>query len=107
MRQYEYKHCIEKKVKEGQILDVGFANVITGFCETDLTIVFANPQTNNVICVPYGSEVKIEDSVYKVIQGEVFQGRNGISFSSNCLMDEKSNLHNLGDYRGKQAIFLR
>ncbi len=107
MRQYEYRHCIEKKVDKGQVLHVGFANVVTGICDTDLTIVFSNPKTKNVVWVPYGSEVKIEDKVYEVIQGEVFQGRNERCFSSNCLLDEKRELYNLNDYRGKKAIFLR
>jgi hypothetical protein len=78
----------------------------SGVCDADLTVVFSNPKTNNVVWVPYGSKLSIEGKLYKVIQGEVFQGRNGRCFSSECLLDNRRELYSLHNYRGKRAIFL-
>lgn len=106
MRQYEYSNCIEKNVKKGQVLEIGSVNITSGCCDADLTLVFANPKTNNIVWIPYGSRISIENKLYNVIQGEVFHGRNSRCFSSECLLDERRELHDLNNYKGKQAIFL-
>jgi len=106
MRQYEYENCIEKKVKKGQVLEVRFTNITSGCCDADLTLVFANPKTNNVVWVPYGSKVNIENKLYSIIQGEVFRGRNSRCFSTECLLDDRREVYDLYDYKGKNAIFI-
>lgn len=127
MRQYEKEDCIEE-VKKGQKLDVGRTTIsVHLYGGVDFVAVFGNPKTNNVVFVPFGSKIKIENDEYKLIKGEKYAGNRYCktkeytlpwyrfkpkvsegkwNHSTKCLLDKNKTLHSLEDFMNKDVMIL-
>jgi hypothetical protein len=111
MRQYELEDCVETEYRVGQKLKVVhiYQNADQGSGETDVVVIFGNPETKKSVFVPFNSKVRIEDNIYTVIRGEPFEGRrsNTYNCSPKCLLDKEGKLHSLEDFFGKQAVIIK
>lgn len=127
MRQYEKEDCVEV-AKRNQKLGIGNSVIsISPGCEVDYVAVFGNDQTKNIVWVPFGSKIKIENKEYKIIEGEKYAGKRycktkeytlpwyrlkpkvsvgKYNHSTKCLLDNDKKLHSLEDFMGKEVIFL-
>lgn len=108
MRQYELSDCLEDVEYNTGYKVVQALLTANGLGDTDLVIGFGNPSTRNLVWIPYGSIVKIQDQQYRVIQGEKdeFKGnRQKYNQSIYCLKDKKG-LHDIYDYLGKNVSLM-
>jgi len=114
-RQYELSDCLEKCYL-GQELSIGIALMPANMGgEVDPVHTFGNPENNNVVWVPYGSEIEMKnEQKYTVIKGERMpwlayfgghlmsdRGSNDVDKSIGCLCDQSGKLHSMWDFNGE------
>jgi hypothetical protein len=139
MRQYEKRDCSEK-AKKGQKLEISLSYIPTASkCECEITdvsytstaskceiaAIFGNPKTRNIVWVPFGSKVLIENYEYEIIKGKEYAVKRYVrtkedilhllrfkpkvsveryNRSVKCFLDKDKQLHSMEDFMRKEVL---
>lgn len=111
MRQYEREDCLEDAVLNHTYNVVSFSSSRDCLNQSILTLGFVNKKTNNIVWVPYGSQILIQDSLYTVNEGkdDQCQGRRMTGFNKSvwCLTDKSDQPEFLYNFLGEQVVVTR
>lgn len=107
MRQYERADCSATAV-EGQKLEIAETPINAHIGGTvDKVLIFGNPETREIVWVPYKSVVEIDGELYKVKRGnlDIFVGSREFTRdqSVECLSDKNGRLHSMNDFIDREA----
>ncbi|RLG16600.1 hypothetical protein DRN69_00375 [Candidatus Pacearchaeota archaeon] len=79
--------------------------------QVDPVLVFRNPDTEQIVWVPYNSKVQIGDGEYTVLRGELaeFKGARGFTKDQDikCIRDQNGKVYDMDEFLGEGARVTR